>query len=214
MRTKGKRIFPIKKERKRAPLVCFGLQEKAQNRRRDIARKQQSLPGNILTQSRHLLWRANITRENKMAGSLNKVMLIGNVGRDPEARSFQSGDRVVSFSMATEESWRDKHSGEKRSRTEWHQVQIYNENLGKIAEQYIRKGSKVFVSGQIQTRTYTDKDGAERKAFDIVLPKFGGEIVLLSKKDEDDSGGYDRGAERKDPPKKREPDPIDDDIPF
>ncbi|UOF79266.1 single strand binding protein [Caudoviricetes sp.] len=117
-----------------------------------------------------------------MAGSVNKVILIGTLGRDPEVRTFQSGDRVVSFSMATTETWRDKSSGERKKRTEWHSVQIFNENLGKIAEQYCRKGSKVYLEGQLQTREYTDKDGNQRKSTEVVLQRFGGALTLLDSK--------------------------------
>jgi single-strand DNA-binding protein len=114
-----------------------------------------------------------------MAGSVNKVILIGTIGRDPEVRTFQNGDRVVSFSLATSESWRDKNTGERKDRTEWHNIQIFNDNLGKIAEQYCRKGSKVYVEGQLQTREYTDKDGNQRKVTEVVLPRYRGEITLL-----------------------------------
>ena len=120
--------------------------------------------------------------ESEMAGSVNKVILIGNLGRDPEVRTLPSGDRVVSFSVATTESWRDKQSGERKDRTEWHNISIFNENLGKIAEQYCRKGSKIYLEGQLQTREYTDKDGNQRKATDIVLQRFRGELTLLDSK--------------------------------
>jgi single-strand DNA-binding protein len=101
--------------------------------------------------------------ESKMAGSVNKVILVGNLGRDPEVRTFPSGDRVVSFSLATTESWRDKSTGERKDRTEWHNVQIFNERLGKIAEQYCRKGSKIYLEGQIQSREYQDKDASRQQ---------------------------------------------------
>jgi single-strand DNA-binding protein len=117
-----------------------------------------------------------------MAGSVNKVILIGNLGRDPEARTMPSGDRVVSFSVATTESWRDKNTGERKDRTEWHNVSIFNDNLGKIAEQYCRKGSKVYLEGQLQTREYTDKEGNQRKATEVVLQRFRGELTLLDSK--------------------------------
>jgi single-strand DNA-binding protein len=129
-----------------------------------------------------------------MAGSVNKVILVGNVGRDPEVRTFTSGDRVVSFSVATAESWRDKNTGERKDRTEWHNVQIFNENLGKIAEQYLHKGSKVYIEGSLQTREYTDKDGNQRKATEVVLPRFRGELTLL-----------DNRAESKEPERSAEP---------
>src|SRR4029079_11349316 len=98
-------------------------------------------------------------KEMGMAGSVNKVILVGNLGRDPEVRRLTSGDPVVNLSIATSESWRDKASGERKEKTEWHRVVIFNENLGKVAEQYLRKGSKVYLEGQLQTRKYTDKDG-------------------------------------------------------
>src|SRR5574337_149320 len=114
-----------------------------------------------------------------MSGSVNKVILVGNLGRDPEVRRMGSGDPVVSFSLATTESWRDKATGERRDRTEWHNIVIFNENLGKIAEQYCKKGSKVYLEGQLQTREYTDKDGNQRKTTEVVLQRFRGELTLL-----------------------------------
>jgi single-strand DNA-binding protein len=123
-----------------------------------------------------------------MAGSVNKVILVGNLGRDPEVRTFPSGDRVVSFSLATTESWRDKSTGERKDRTEWHNVQIFNERLGKIAEQYCRKGSKIYLEGQIQSREYQDKDGNQRKTTEIVL-RFGCELTLLDSKGSRGEGG-------------------------
>lgn len=144
-----------------------------------------------------------------MAGSINKAILIGNVGRDPEVRTFQNGDRVVSFSLATTESWRDKTTGERKSRTEWHNVQIFNDGLGKIAEQYLRKGDKAYIEGQIQTREYTDKDGNQRKSTEIVLPRFGGSLTLLSAPSERNGQP---SSQRDAAP--RQPAPIDDEIPF
>ena len=127
-----------------------------------------------------------------MAGSVNKVVLIGNLGRDPEVRRLTSGDPVVNLSIATSESWRDKASGERKEKTEWHRVVIFNENLAKVAEQYLKKGSKVYLEGQLQTRKYTDKDGAEKYSTEIVLQKFRGELVMLDGRAE---GGGER-AER------------------
>jgi len=117
-----------------------------------------------------------------MAGSINKVILVGNLGRDPEVRTMPSGDRVVTFSVATTESWRDKNTGERRDKTEWHNVAIFNENLGKVAEQYCRKGSKIYIEGQLQTREYTDKDNNQRRTTEIVLQRFRGELTLLDSK--------------------------------
>ena len=133
-----------------------------------------------------------------MSGSVNKVILVGNLGRDPEVRRTGNGDPIVSFSVATAETWKDKATGERKERTEWHNVTIFNEALGKVAEQYCKKGTKVYLEGQLQTREYTDKDGNQRKATDVVLPRFRGELTLLDTRGRgegggDDRGGYDRG---------------------
>src|SRR6202453_4879787 len=117
--------------------------------------------------------------ERIMAGSVNKVILVGNLGKDPDVRRLNSGDQVVSFSVATSETWRDKASGERKERTEWHNVVIFNENLGKVAEQYCKKGTKVYVEGQIQSRKYTDQSGVEKYITEIVLTRFRGELTLL-----------------------------------
>ncbi len=114
-----------------------------------------------------------------MAGSVNKVILIGNLGKDPEVRRLNSGDQVVSFSVATSETWRDKSSGERKERTEWHNVVIFNENLGKVAEQYCKKGTKVYLEGQLQTRKWQDQSGADRYTTEVVLQRFRGELQLL-----------------------------------
>ena len=116
-----------------------------------------------------------------MAGSVNKVILVGNLGRDPEVRRLNSGAAVVNLRMATSESWRDKTSGERQERTEWHSVVIYNENLGKIAEQYLRKGSKVYIEGQLQTRKWQDQSGQDRYSTEVVLQRFRGEMTLLDR---------------------------------
>src|SRR6185436_8053275 len=121
-----------------------------------------------------------------MAGSVNKVILVGNLGRDPEVRRMPSGEAMVSFSMATSESWRDKASGERKERTEWHRVVIFNENLAKVAEHYLRKGSKVYIEGAIQTRKYTDKDGGEKYSTEIVLQKYRGELTMLDGRGDSD----------------------------
>ncbi len=164
-----------------------------------------------------------------MSGSVNKVILIGNLGRDPEVRRMNSGDPVVSFSVATTESWRDKASGERKERTEWHNVVIFNENLGKIAEQYCKKGSKVYLEGQLQTREYTDRDGNQRKTTEVVLQRFRGELTLLDSRGgargevSDDRGAFEssgNGFGRSSPMEKRggssgrTSEMIDDDIPF
>jgi single-strand DNA-binding protein len=111
-----------------------------------------------------------------MSGSVNKVILIGSVGRDPEVRTTQSGGRVVTFSVATNEAWRDKATGERKEKVEWSNVAIWNEALGKIAEQYVKKGSKVYLEGALQTREFTDKDGNQRKSTEVVLQRFRGEL--------------------------------------
>jgi single-strand DNA-binding protein len=129
-----------------------------------------------------------------VAGSVNKVILIGNLGKDPEARSMGSGGEVVSFSIATSESWNDKQSGEKREKTEWHNIVIFNENLGRIAKQYLRKGSSVYVEGQLQTRKWTDKDNNDRYTTEIVLQRFRGELTLLGSRDGGGSGGGQGGG--------------------
>ena len=116
-----------------------------------------------------------------MAGSVNKVILVGNLGRDPEVRRLNSGAMVVSLRVATSESWRDKATGERQERTEWHNVVIYNENLGKIAEQYLKKGSKVYIEGQLQTRKWQDQSGQDRYTTEVVLTRFRGELTLLDR---------------------------------
>ena len=113
-----------------------------------------------------------------MAGSVNKVILVGNLGRDPEVRNSQAGAKIVNFSLATSESWKDKSTGERREKTEWHRVVIFNEHLANIAEQYLRKGSKVYVEGQLQTREY-EKDGIKRYSTEVVLQNFRGELTML-----------------------------------
>jgi single-strand DNA-binding protein len=114
-----------------------------------------------------------------MSGSVNKVILVGNLGRDPEVRRLNSGEPVVNLRLATTESWRDKASGERKERTEWHNVVIFNENLAKVAEQYLRKGSKVYIEGQLQTRKYNDQSGQEKYSTEIVLQRYRGEMTLL-----------------------------------
>lgn len=129
-----------------------------------------------------------------MAGSVNKVILIGNLGRDPEVRSLNDGSKVVNLRIATSENWRDKASGERRERTEWHSVVIFNENLARVAEQYCRKGSKVYIEGQLQTRKWQDQQGQERYTTEIVLQRFRGELTLLDGRGEGGGGGGDFGG--------------------
>ena len=130
-----------------------------------------------------------------MAGSLNKVILIGNLGKDPEIRKLGSGDPVVNLSVATSESWRDKQSGERKEKTEWHRVVIFNDQIAKVAEQYLKKGMKVYVEGQLQTRKWTDQSGAEKYSTEIVLQKFRGELQMLDGKGEGGSRGGDHGGD-------------------
>lgn len=124
-----------------------------------------------------------------MAGSVNKVILVGNLGADPESRSMPSGGEVVNLRVATSESWSDRQSGERQERTEWHRVVIFNENLGKVAKQYLRKGSKVYLEGQLQTRKWQDNSGQDRYSTEIVLNRFRGELVLLDRRDGGGGGG-------------------------
>ena len=127
-----------------------------------------------------------------MAGSVNKVILLGNLGRDPEIRNTQDGNKIVNLSIATSEKWKDRMSGEPRERTEWHRVVIFNENLAKIAEQYLRKGSSIYVEGQLQTRKWTDQQGVEKYTTEVVLGRFRGELTLLGGRGEGGGagGGY------------------------
>src|SRR5581483_12340584 len=133
-----------------------------------------------------------------MSGSVNKVILVGNLGRDPEIRSLNSGDRVANLSVATSETWRDRNTGERRERTEWHRVAIFNDNLVKVAENYLHKGSKVYIEGALQTRKY-EQGGQEKYTTEIVLQKFRGELTMLDGRgegggrEEGDFGGYSSG---------------------
>ncbi len=151
-----------------------------------------------------------------MAGSVNKVILIGNLGKDPDVRRMSSGEPVVNLSVATSETWRDKSSGERRERTEWHRVVIFNENLAKVAEQYLKKGAKVYLEGQLQTRKYTDKDGVEKYSTEVVLQRFRGELQMLDSRGEGgggfSGGGGSRGASEGGASFDR--DEMDDEIPF
>ncbi len=130
-----------------------------------------------------------------MAGSVNKVILVGNLGADPEIRRLNSGDPVVNLRIATSETWRDRQSGERRERTEWHNVVIFNDNLAKVAEQYLKKGAKVYLEGQLQTRKWTDQNGQDRYTTEIVLQKFRGELQMLDARGQggDAQAGYGGG---------------------
>ena len=160
-----------------------------------------------------------------MAGSVNKVTLLGNLGRDPEVRSTQEGMKIVNLSIATSERWKDRNSGEQREKTEWHRVVIFNENLARIAEQYLRKGSTVYIEGQLQTRKWTDQQGVEKYTTEIVLQRYRGELTLLGSRQEGMGGGAigsDMGGsppamssgEQMSPPPLAGGDNLDDDIPF
>lgn len=151
-----------------------------------------------------------------MAGSVNKVILVGNLGKDPETRRLQSGDPVVNLSIATSESWRDKSSGERKEKTEWHRVVIFNKNLAEVAEKYLRKGSKVYVEGALQTRKWTDKDGQEKYSTEVVLQNFRGELTMLDSRGEGGSamsrsGG---GGSMSEPASNFDRSELDDEIPF
>lgn len=165
-----------------------------------------------------------------MAGSVNKVIIVGNLGRDPEVRTFQNGGKVVNLRIATSESWKDKATGERKDRTEWHSVAILNENLGRIAEQYLRKGSKVYIEGQLETRKWQDQSGADRYSTEVVLRPYRGELTLLDGRDGGGGGsssggnygggggyggGYDDGPSNSAPSSQQNNRPsFDDEIPF
>ena len=156
-----------------------------------------------------------------MAGSLNKVQVIGNLGKDPEIRHSQDGSKIATFSVATSETWTDKASGERKEKTEWHRVVVFNDKLSEVVEKYIRKGSKVYVEGQLQTRQWTDTNNNERYTTEIVLQKFRGEITMLDSKA---SGGGDFSQDSSGPQPASQPqaraaapaptDDFNDDIPF
>jgi single-strand DNA-binding protein len=167
-----------------------------------------------------------------VAGSVNKVILVGNLGRDPEVRSLTSGDKVVNLRLATSETWKDKASGERKEKTEWHSVVIFNENLARVAEQYLKKGSKVYLEGQLQTRKWQDQQGVEKYSTEVVLQRFRGELTILDSRgggasehgDEEGGGQISRGGDfGRSSPMERKPEPagagsrysdLDDDIPF
>jgi single-strand DNA-binding protein len=144
-----------------------------------------------------------------MSGSVNRVILLGNVGKDPEIKTTQGGQPIANLSIATSETWRDKNSGERKEKTEWHRVVIFNEKLAEIAQKYVRKGAKLYVEGQLTTRKWTDQSGNERFSTEVVLPRFGGALTLLGDKSE---SGSEPSSSR--PQTQRRPDPPSDDIPF
>jgi len=125
-----------------------------------------------------------------MAGSINKVILIGNLGRDPEVRTFQNGGKVCNLRIATSENWKDRNTGERRERTEWHTVAIFNENLARLAEQYLRKGSKVYIEGKLETRKWQDQSGQDRYSTEVVLRPYAGELTFLDSREDSNRGGY------------------------
>ena len=160
-----------------------------------------------------------------MAGSVNKVILIGNLGADPEIRSLTSGDRVANLRIATSETWRDRGSGERKEKTEWHRVVVFNENIVKVCEQYLRKGAKVYVEGAIQTRKWQDQSGVEKFSTEIVLQKFRGELTMLDGRGdnaEGGGGGYGGGSggfssgprQQSSAPREEFSHDLDDEIPF
>lgn len=146
-----------------------------------------------------------------MAGSVNKVILIGNIGREPEVRTTQDGRKCASFTLATSQSWTDKRSGEKIERTEWHRIVVWNEHLIEVAEKYLHKGSKVYVEGQLATRKWTDQQGIERYTTEIVLAAYRGELVLLDRRPDSAPPSSAPAAQ---PPAAAPKDPLDDEIPF
>jgi len=163
-----------------------------------------------------------------MAGSVNKVILIGNLGRDPEIRSTPNGDRIANLSLATSETWRDKSSGERKEKTEWHRVSVFNDNIVKVVENYLKKGSTIYVEGQLQTRKWTDKDGIEKYTTEVVIGRFNGNLTMLGGRDgggasqggygggrgdDDYSSGFSTGGANK-PSGPRESYDLNDDIPF
>ena len=153
-----------------------------------------------------------------MAGSVNKVILVGNLGRDPETRHTQDGRPICNMSVATSESWKDRQTGERRERTEWHRVVIFDERVAEVAQNYLRKGSKVYLEGQLQTRKWTDQSGQERYTTEVVIQRFRGELTMLDSRSEG-GGGRDYGGEPAGAPATaRDSGPsstdLDDDIPF
>ena len=166
-----------------------------------------------------------------MAGSINKVILVGNLGRDPEVRATQDGSKIVNLSLATSERWKDRNTGEQREKTEWHRVVIFNENLGRIAEQYLRKGSTCYIEGQLQTRKWTDQQGVEKYTTEVVMQRYRGELTLLGGRGDSQMGGGSYAGDSDNfgsttgdsgrpvgggttPPPMRDTSDLDDDIPF
>lgn len=153
-----------------------------------------------------------------MAGSVNKVILVGNLGRDPEVRFSQAGQKIVNMSVATNERWRDKSTGEQREKAEFHRVVLFDDRLADVAEKYLKKGSKVYLEGTLQTRKWTGNDGVEKYTTEVVLPKFNGVLTMLDGKSDGQRGeagaSWDEPAENSDPGSIHVPDDLDDEIPF
>ena len=159
-----------------------------------------------------------------MAGSVNKVILIGNLGADPEIRSLGSGDRVANLRVATSETWRDRTSGERKEKTEWHRVVVFNENIVKVCENYLKKGAKIYVEGALQNRKWTDQSGVEKFSTEVVLQKFRGELTMLDGRggDAEGGGGYGGGSsgfssgprQQSSAPREEFSHDLDDEIPF
>ena len=157
-----------------------------------------------------------------MSGSVNKVILLGNLGKDPEVGALQNGDRVVRLSLATSDRWKDKSTGEQRERTEWHRIVIFNEPLGRIAEQYLKKGSTIYIEGQLQTRKWQDSNGADKYTTEIVLQNYRGELLLLDRVSENSINSFEdqdklpaqKINESSNKTLKNELDNLEDDIPF
>ena len=160
-----------------------------------------------------------------MAGSVNKVILVGNLGADPVVRHTQDGKPIVNLSIATSESWKDRSTGERKEKTEWHRVVVFNENIAKVAEQYLKKGSSVYIEGQLQTRKYTDKDGVEKYSTEVVLQNFNSTLTMLGgKPGGGDGAGYGSGDDfgasspmekpRSSAPKQSFARDLDDEVPF
>jgi single-strand DNA-binding protein len=166
-----------------------------------------------------------------MAGSVNKVILVGNLGRDPEVKSMQDGRSMVNMSVATSDTWRDRQTGERKERTEWHRVVIFNEKLAEVAQKFVRKGSKIYVEGQLSTRKWTDQSGQERYTTEVVIPRFGGALTMLDGRsggggeagagagagagmDDDMGGGSPAGGGGGRPAARGGKAELDDDIPF
>lgn len=151
-----------------------------------------------------------------MAGSLNKVMLIGNLGKDPEVRQTQDGQKIVNFTLATNEVWKDKATGERRDKTEWHRVVVFNEKLADVCEKFVKKGTKVYLEGQIQTRKWTDAQGQERITTEVVLPRFRGELSIISTAGSSNGSAFDAPEEavQVGGDNNKNQSIIDDEIPF